>query len=152
MSIHFLDSCLTLSSQNKALIVASCVSLVATVGLLSAIAVRSKFDDTLLFHLTSSDVLSKMSAFNTRAVKSPGMFVRTHVAFYFVSLLLSDILQGEFFCLYAQPRDIYDLDVHAWSRTGERGPIRCGGADYVRRMLTSHILSQQLALSSTRHG
>jgi hypothetical protein len=38
-----------------------------------------------------------MSAFNTRTVKSPEMFVRTHVAFYFVSLLLSDILQGEFF-------------------------------------------------------
>jgi hypothetical protein len=48
-----------------------------------------------------------MSAFNTRAVKSPEMFVRTHVAFYFVSLLLSDILQGEFFCLYAHPRGIY---------------------------------------------
>jgi hypothetical protein len=36
-----------------------------------------------------------MSAFNTRTVKNPKMFVRTHVAFYFVSLLLSDILQGE---------------------------------------------------------
>ena len=36
-----------------------------------------------------------MSAFNTRAVKNPNMFVRTHVAFYFVSLLLSDILQCE---------------------------------------------------------
>jgi len=56
-------------------------------------------------YLTSPDVLLKMSAFNTRAVKGPEMFVRTHVAFYFVSLLLSDILQGEFFCLYA---------LHAW--------------------------------------
>ncbi|KAN0107003.1 hypothetical protein V8E52_010605 [Russula decolorans] len=56
-----------------ALIVASCISLVATVGLLAAIA---------------------MSAFNTRTIKSPNMFVRTHVAFYFVSLLLSDILQS----------------------------------------------------------
>jgi hypothetical protein len=37
------------------------------------------------------------------------MFVRTHVAFYFVSLLLSDILQCEFFCLYAHPRGLYDL-------------------------------------------
>ena len=36
-----------------------------------------------------------MSAFNTRTDKNPNMFVRTHVAFYFVSLLLSDILQGE---------------------------------------------------------
>jgi len=35
-----------------------------------------------------------MSAFNTRTVKSPHMFVRTHVAFYFVSLLVSDILQS----------------------------------------------------------
>jgi hypothetical protein len=63
-------------SQSKAvsaLIGASSVSLVATVGLLSAIA---------------------MSAFNTRKVKNPEMFVRTHVAFYFVSLLLSDILQS----------------------------------------------------------
>ena len=37
-----------------------------------------------------------MSAFNTRGVKSRDMFVRTHVAFYFVSLLLGDILQGGF--------------------------------------------------------
>jgi hypothetical protein len=36
-----------------------------------------------------------MSAFNTRTIKNPNMFVRTHVAFYFVSLLLSDILQCE---------------------------------------------------------
>jgi len=36
-----------------------------------------------------------MSAFNTRTIKNPNMFVRTHVAFYFVSLLLSDIFQGE---------------------------------------------------------
>jgi hypothetical protein len=35
----------SLSSHNKALIVASCVSLVATVGLLSAIAVRPEFGD-----------------------------------------------------------------------------------------------------------
>lgn len=39
--------------------------------------------------------LQKMSAFNTRTIKNPNMFVRTHVAFYFVSLLLSDILQCE---------------------------------------------------------
>ncbi|KAH8984511.1 hypothetical protein EDB92DRAFT_1819049 [Lactarius akahatsu] len=56
-----------------ALVVASCISLVATVGLLSAIAI---------------------SAFNTRMVKDPNMFVRTHVVFYFISLLLSDILQA----------------------------------------------------------
>ncbi|KAH9010008.1 hypothetical protein EDB85DRAFT_2240731 [Lactarius pseudohatsudake] len=52
---------------------ASCISLIATVGLLSAIAI---------------------SAFNTRMVKNPNMFVRTHVVFYFISLLLSDILQA----------------------------------------------------------
>ncbi|KAH8994661.1 hypothetical protein EDB86DRAFT_3167243 [Lactarius hatsudake] len=56
-----------------ALVVASCISLIATVGLLSAIAI---------------------SAFNTRMVKNPNMFVRTHVVFYFISLLLSDILQA----------------------------------------------------------
>lgn len=64
------------TAQSKAVIafiVASCISLVATVGLLAAIA---------------------MSAFNTRTIKNPNMFVRTHVAFYFVSLLLSDILQS----------------------------------------------------------
>jgi hypothetical protein len=69
--------------------------LVATVGLLSAIAVRPTFDV-----ISNSQILmsfAKMSAFNTRTVKSPEMFVRTHVAFYFVSLLLSDILQGEFY-------------------------------------------------------
>ena len=41
-------------------------------------------------------ICKKMSAFNTRTIKNPNMFVRTHVAFYFVSLLLSDILQCEF--------------------------------------------------------
>ncbi|KAI9457101.1 hypothetical protein BJY52DRAFT_522120 [Lactarius psammicola] len=56
-----------------ALVVASCISLIAAVGLLSAIAI---------------------SAFNTRMVKDPNMFVRTHVVYYFVSLLLSDILQA----------------------------------------------------------
>ncbi|KAH9062413.1 hypothetical protein EDB87DRAFT_300979 [Lactarius vividus] len=63
-------------SQSRAviaLVVASCISLIATVGLLSAIAI---------------------SAFNTRMVKDPNMFVRTHVVFYFISLLLSDILQA----------------------------------------------------------
>lgn len=56
-----------------ALVVASCISLIAAVGLLFAIAI---------------------SAFNTRMVKDPNMFVRTHVVYYFVSLLLSDILQA----------------------------------------------------------
>jgi len=37
----------------------------------------------------------KISAFNTRTIKNPNMFVRTHIAFYFVSLLLNDILQCE---------------------------------------------------------
>jgi len=63
-------------SQSKAviaLVLASCLSLVATVGLLAAIA---------------------MSAFNTRGSKNPNLFVRNHVVFYFVSLLLSDVLQA----------------------------------------------------------
>ena len=38
----------------------------------------------------------QISAFNTRKVKDPNMFVRTHVVYYFISLLLSDILQGAF--------------------------------------------------------
>ena len=32
-------------------------------------------------------------------VKDPNMFVRTHVVYYFVSLLLSDVLQGAFRCI-----------------------------------------------------
>ncbi|KAN0135446.1 hypothetical protein V8E53_006725 [Lactarius tabidus] len=56
-----------------ALVVASCISLIAVVGLLSAIAI---------------------SAFNTRMVKDPNMFVRTHVVYYFLCLLLSDVLQA----------------------------------------------------------
>jgi hypothetical protein len=76
----------------QALIVASCISLVATVGLLAAIAVRS---NSILYCVFLDLTFCKMSAFNTRAIKNPNMFVRTHVAFYFVSLLLSDILQCE---------------------------------------------------------
>jgi hypothetical protein len=83
----------------QALIVASCISLVATVGLLAAIAVRPNS----IPYLPRTNVLQKkkMSAFNTRTIKNPNMFVRTHVAFYFVSLLLSDILQCEsqFICI-----------------------------------------------------
>ncbi|KAI0259228.1 hypothetical protein BC834DRAFT_641977 [Gloeopeniophorella convolvens] len=56
-----------------ALVVVSCISLVAVVGLLAVIAI---------------------SAFNTRYVKNPNMFVRTHVASYFVSLLVCDLLQA----------------------------------------------------------
>lgn len=44
-----------------------------------------------------------MSAYNTRGIKSSDMFVRTHFAFYFVSLLLGDVLQGGVFCLYMLP-------------------------------------------------
>jgi hypothetical protein len=47
----------------------------------------------------------KMSAFNTRTVKNSNMFVRTHVAFYFGSLLLSDILQGEY--LFVRSLTVY---------------------------------------------
>ncbi len=62
--------------------------------------------------LDSRFPLSKMSAFNTRTVKGPHMFVRTHVAFYFVSLLVSDILQCEFLSLFVHPPGgICDLDV-----------------------------------------
>ena len=52
-----------------------------------------------------------MSAFNTRTIKNPNMFVRTHVAFYFVSLLLSDILQCESQFSYVCPvRCAWDLN------------------------------------------
>ncbi|KAI0047553.1 hypothetical protein FA95DRAFT_1492348, partial [Auriscalpium vulgare] len=55
------------------LIVASCFSLTAVIGLLAAIA---------------------MSAFNTRHAKSPNMFVRTNIVAFFISLLVADILQA----------------------------------------------------------
>ncbi|KAK7007826.1 Git3 domain-containing protein [Favolaschia claudopus] len=56
-----------------ALVVISCLSLIAVVGLLLAIAI---------------------SAFNTRSSRDQYLFVRTHVAAYFLSLLLSDIIQA----------------------------------------------------------
>ncbi|KAJ7232764.1 hypothetical protein B0H12DRAFT_1144763 [Mycena haematopus] len=58
------------------LVVFSCFSLIAVVGLLLAIS---------------------FSAFNTRswsADKHPHLFVRTHVAAYFISLLMSDLIQA----------------------------------------------------------
>jgi hypothetical protein len=55
------------------LIVASCLSLVAVVGLLAVISI---------------------SAFNTRKSNDQHLFVRTHVAAYFVSMLITDMLQA----------------------------------------------------------
>lgn len=55
------------------LVVISCFSLIAVVGLLLAIA---------------------LSAFNTRSSIDQHLFVRTHVAAYFISLLLSDLIQA----------------------------------------------------------
>ncbi|RDB24819.1 hypothetical protein Hypma_008005 [Hypsizygus marmoreus] len=55
------------------LVVVSCISLVAVVGLLVAIA---------------------LSALNTRSSLDQHLFVRTHVAAYFVSLLLCNFLQA----------------------------------------------------------
>lgn len=68
-----------------------------------------------------------MSAFNTRTIKNPNMFVRTHIAFYFVSLLLSDILQGESvphsYCMCFVPG--------AWMGLELSGVYyRCGEEDY----------------------
>jgi len=57
----------------KILIAASCVSMVAFCGLLTAIG---------------------LSAFNTRKSTEKTLFVRTHVAAYFVSLLCCDLLQA----------------------------------------------------------
>ncbi|KAJ7124978.1 hypothetical protein C8R44DRAFT_781958 [Mycena epipterygia] len=55
------------------LVVISCFSLIAVVGLLLVIA---------------------LSAFNTRSSLDQHLFVRTHVAAYFISLLLSDLIQA----------------------------------------------------------
>ncbi|GLB37316.1 putative G protein-coupled glucose receptor regulating Gpa2 [Lyophyllum shimeji] len=55
------------------LVVVSCISLIAVIALLSTIAV---------------------SAFNTRASLDNHLFVRTHVAAYFVSLLLCNFIQA----------------------------------------------------------
>ncbi|KAJ7128947.1 hypothetical protein C8R43DRAFT_896957 [Mycena crocata] len=55
------------------LVVISCFSLIAVVGLLLAIS---------------------LSAINTRSSLDSHLFVRTHVAAYFISLLLSDLIQA----------------------------------------------------------
>ncbi|KAJ7718011.1 hypothetical protein DFH07DRAFT_973410 [Mycena maculata] len=55
------------------LVVISCFSLIAVVGLLLAMA---------------------LSAFNTRSSIDKHLFIRTHVAAYFISLLLSDFIQA----------------------------------------------------------
>ncbi|KAJ6617302.1 hypothetical protein B0H10DRAFT_1878453 [Mycena sp. CBHHK59/15] len=55
------------------LVVISCLSLIAVVGLLSAIS---------------------LSAFNTRSSIGQHLFVRTHVAAYFISLLFCDLVQA----------------------------------------------------------
>ncbi|KAJ8521163.1 hypothetical protein ONZ45_g2080 [Pleurotus djamor] len=61
------------ASGVTALVVISCISLTAVVGLLGAIS---------------------LSAFNTRSWKDQSLFVRTHVAAYFISLLLCDFFQA----------------------------------------------------------
>ncbi|KAJ6602196.1 hypothetical protein B0H10DRAFT_2230302 [Mycena sp. CBHHK59/15] len=55
------------------LVVISCISLIAVVGLLATIS---------------------LSAFNTRSSLDQHLFVRTHVAAYFISLLLCDLVQA----------------------------------------------------------
>jgi len=57
----------------RVLVVASCISMIASCGLLATIA---------------------LSAFNTRKSTDKALFVRTHVAAYFISLLLCDNLQA----------------------------------------------------------
>jgi hypothetical protein len=57
----------------RVLTVASCISLIAVCGLLAAIA---------------------LSAFNTRKSTDKNLFVRTHVAAYFLSVLVCDLLQA----------------------------------------------------------
>jgi len=57
----------------RVLVVASCLSLIASSGLLTTIA---------------------LSAFNTRKSTDKTLFVRTHVAAYFISLLMCDMLQA----------------------------------------------------------
>ena len=42
-------------------------------------------------------------------VKDTDLFVRTHVVFYFVSLLLSDVLQGVFSSLFGFQLDVAKL-------------------------------------------
>ncbi|KAJ7734010.1 hypothetical protein DFH07DRAFT_130525 [Mycena maculata] len=55
------------------LVVVSCFSLVAVVGLLTAIA---------------------LSAFNTRSLPQQHLFLRSHAAAYFISLLICDLIQS----------------------------------------------------------
>ena len=69
-----------------------------------------------------------MSAFNTRTDKNPNMFVRTHLAFYFVSLLLSDILQGE--SLFLHTLTVYPHCFAAISSIMNSVWVREGAVEY----------------------
>ncbi|KAJ7110857.1 hypothetical protein C8R44DRAFT_985589 [Mycena epipterygia] len=64
-----------------ALVVISCFSLVAVVGLLTAIA---------------------LSAFNTRSLPQQHLFLRSHAAAYFISLLICDLIQSTASIMNAQ--------------------------------------------------
>jgi len=69
------------------------VSFIAVLGLLCVIAVRSMFTDARAYN---EPILTycKISAFNTRKLVDRHLFVRTHIATYFLCLLVCDCLQG----------------------------------------------------------
>ncbi|KAJ7072550.1 hypothetical protein C8F01DRAFT_1243594 [Mycena amicta] len=83
------------------LVVISCISLLFVVGLLSAIA---------------------LSAFNTRSSIDQHLFVRTHVAAYFISLLISDLIQAIGSILNA--RWIHDLAVEVGPLCTAQGVLK----------------------------
>ena len=105
--------------QLQILVIVSCISATAVVGLLLAIAV-SMDAPFIYFVWLDQAPYAQVSAFNTRKSKSRNLFVRSHVAGYFISLLLCEITQSAFIIksllavscfgavqiLFAQPSDL----------------------------------------------
>jgi hypothetical protein len=82
----------------QALVVASSISALAVFGLLGAIAVCF----SSCFFACSRVHVVQVSAYHTRgAAPNARLFVRTHVAAYFISLLFCDILQGALRALFS---------------------------------------------------
>ena len=80
-----------LLTVHQVLVVVACLSLIAIIALLSVIAVSPPVEFTCYYF--SILWFPQFSAFNSRTSLDEHLFVRTHVAAYFISLLLCDLLQ-----------------------------------------------------------
>ncbi|KAJ7500658.1 hypothetical protein B0H11DRAFT_1800569 [Mycena galericulata] len=84
-----------------ALVIVSCFSFVAVVGLLTAIA---------------------LSAFNTRSLPQQHLFLRSHAAAYFISLLICDLIQSSASILNA--KWIHDMAVEIGTLCVVQGALK----------------------------